>query len=136
MKYESKQHTASASASTVYERFSNFENLNPYIGDKVEDWQATKDRCSFKAQGMTLKLRMETPSEVLDSSGKDYVIKVVGEDTPVAISMWLQLKEVAQDTTKLRVVAEVELNMMLKMMVGSKLKDGVEAMAQRIAQSF
>lgn len=131
MEYTSKQHTAYAPAELVFERLSNFENLTPIVGEKVENWVATADTCSFKVQGFTLMLRMERIEPSVEDGS--FVIKVVGEDSPLPFAFFLQLKAVAASETRLRVVADVELNMMFKMMIGSKLQDAVDKLAEQIA---
>lgn len=134
MKYESKQHQANASAESMYEILSKFSNLTPIIADKVEQWSADDDTCSFKVQGMTLKLRMAR-EEMIAQDG-NYTIKVVSEDSPLPFAFWLQLKEVTPTESRLRVVADVELTMMIKMVVGSKLQEAVDRIAEQIAGGF
>lgn len=132
MKYESKQHTAYAPAAMIYERLSNFENLTPIVADKVEGWTATADTCAFKVQGFMLCLKMERVEQSTEGS---YTIKVVGDETPLPFAFFLQLKEVEAAQTRLRVVADVELNMMFKMMIGGKLQDAVDKLAEQIAMA-
>lgn len=57
--YTSKQQQIFRPAEQIYAAISSFENLTPAVADKVEEWQATADTCSFKAKGFTVKLRME-----------------------------------------------------------------------------
>ncbi len=133
-KYESKQQTAYAPAAAMYAALSKFSNLTPMLADKVEGWEADDDTCSFKVQGMAVRLRMDRESS--KAEGGNYVVKVVSEDSPMAFAFWLQMKEVGAMETRLRVVVEIELNMMMKMMIGSKLQDGVDKIAEQIATGF
>ena len=57
--YISKQQQVLRPAEQIYAVISRFDNLTPALADKVEEWQATEDSCSFKAKGFTVKLRME-----------------------------------------------------------------------------
>ena len=57
-KYESKQCQIFKSAAQIYPFISNFSLLTPAVADKVEEWNATEDTCSFKVKGFTVKLRM------------------------------------------------------------------------------
>ena len=50
--------------------------------------------------------------------------------------MWLQLKELAPDDTRMRIVVHAELNAMMRMMIGKKLQEGVDAVAAALAQGF
>ena len=57
-KYESKQQQIFKPAASIYPFISRFDMLTPALKDKVEEWSATEDTCSFKVKGFTLKLRM------------------------------------------------------------------------------
>ncbi len=129
--YISKQQQILRPAEQIYPVISRFDNLTPALADKVEEWQATEDRCSFKAKGFTVKLRMEeriAPKQ----------IKIVGDEggVPVDFAFWIQLQEVAENDTRMRLVLHVELNMMMKMMIGGKLQDALDRIAAGIARSF
>ncbi len=129
--YISKQQQILRPAEQIYTVISRFDNLTPALSDKVEEWQATEDRCSFKAKGFTVKLRME---ERIASKQ----IKIVGDEggVPVDFAFWIQLQEVAENDTRMRLVLHVELNMMMKMMIGGKLQDALDQIAAGIARSF
>ena len=47
--YISKQHQILRPAEQIYAVISRFDNLTPALADRVEEWQATEDTCSFKA---------------------------------------------------------------------------------------
>ena len=129
--YTSRQQQIRRPAQQIYTVVSRFDNLTPAVADKVEEWQATEDTCSFKAKGFTVKLRMAEKEE-------PKLIKIVGDDggVPMDFAFWLQLKEVAPDDTRMRLVLHIELNMMMRMMIGSKLQEAVDKIAEAIAQSF
>lgn len=129
-KYESKQQQIRRSADQIYMALSSFSNFTPILQDKVEEWQADEDSCSFKMKGMTARLRI-----VEREPGK--TIKIQGdESTPLDFTMWIQLKEVAPYDTRMRIVLHVELNMMMRMMVGKKLQGAVDQMAEAIATAM
>ena len=107
--YTSRQQQIRRSAQQIYDVVSRFDNLTPALADRVEEWQATEDRCSFKAKGFTVKLRIaekEAPK----------TIKIVGGDggVPMDFAFWLQLKEVAPYDTRMRLVLHIDLNMMMR----------------------
>ncbi len=129
--YISKQQQILRPAEQIYTVISRFDNLTPALADKVEEWQATEERCSFKAKGFTVKLRMEeriAPKQ----------IKIVGDEggVPIDFAFWIQLQQVAENDTRMRLVLHVELNMMMKMMIGGKLQDALDQIAAGIARSF
>mgnify|MGYP003266186993 FL=1 len=118
-------------AEQIYAVISRFDNLTPALADKVEEWQATEDSCSFKAKGFTVKLRIaekEAPK----------TIKVVGDDggVPMDFAFWIQLQEVSAADTRLRLVLRIDLNMMMKMMIGNKLQGALDQIAEGIARAM
>ncbi len=129
-KYESKQQQILRPASQIYAVVSRFDNFTPILKDKVEEWQADEDSCSFKVKGFTMSLRM------IDREEPKFV-KIVGEGvTPVDFTFWLQLHEVTPTDTRIRLVLHVELNMMMRMMIGGKLQKALDQIVEQIAQGF
>ena len=129
--YISKQHRILRPAEQIYAVISRFDNLTPAVADRVEEWQATEETCSFKAKGFTVKLRIaekEAPK----------TIKIVGGDggVPMDFAFWLQLKEVAPYDTRMRLVLHIDLNMMMRMMIGSKIQGAIDQIAEGIAQAM
>ena len=127
--YISKQQQVLRPAEQIYAVISRFDNLTPALADKVEEWQATEDSCSFKAKGFTVKLRMEEREP-----GK--YVKVVGDDggVPMDFAFWIQLQEVSAADTRLRLVLRIDLNMMMKMMIGNKLQGALDQIAEGSAR--
>ncbi len=129
-KYESKQQQILRPASQIYAVVSRFDNFTPILKDKVEEWQADEDSCSFKVKGFTMSLRM------IDREEPKFV-KIVGEGvTPVDFTFWLQLHEVTPTDTRIRLVLHVELNMMMRMMIGGKLQKALDQIVEQIAHGF
>ena len=129
--YISKQHQILRPAEQIYAVISHFDNLTPALADRVEEWQATEDRCSFKTKGFTVKLRME------EREAPKHV-KIVGDEggVPVDFAFWIQLHKVSDTDTRLRVVLHIDLNMMMRMMIGSKLQGAVDQIAEGIARAM
>ncbi|MBO7300282.1 MAG: polyketide cyclase [Tidjanibacter sp.] len=129
-KYESKQQQIRRSAEQIYTALASFNNFTPMIQDKVDEWSAEDDRCSFKVKGMTVKLCMVEREPYK-------LIKIQGDElNPVDFTFWLQLKEVAPYDTRMRIVVHAELNMMMRMMIGKKLQGAVDQMAEAIANAL
>ncbi len=129
--YISKQQQILRPVEMIYAAISRFDNLTPALADRVEEWQATEERCSFKAKGFTVKLRMEEREECKH-------VKIVGDEggVPMDFAFWIQLHKVADNDTRLRVVLHIELNMMMKMMIGGKLQGAVDQIAEGIAKAM
>ena len=129
--YISKQQQIRRPAEQIYAVISRFDNLTPALAGKVEEWQATEERCSFKAKGMTVKLRMEERTAPKQ-------IKITGDDggVPIDFTFWIQLQPVAEADTRLRLVLHTDLNMMMKMMLGGKLQGAVDQIAEGLARAM
>ncbi len=128
--YVSKQHQILRPADQIYQIISRFDNLTPALADKVEEWQADEQSCSFKAKGFNIRLRMEerVPSKH---------VKIVGDGgVPMDFAFWIQLHSVSECDTRMRLVLHVELNMMMKMMIGSKLQGALDQIAEGMAKAM
>ena len=130
-KYESKQRQVLKPASVIYSLVSDFSVLTPAVQDKVEEWQATADECSFKVKGFTVKLRM-----VDKVYGKH--VKITGDDggVPIDFNFWIQLHEVTPTDTRIRMVLHCELNMMMRMMIGGKIQKGLDQAVEGFTKAF
>lgn len=129
--YTSRQQQIRRSAQQIYDVVSRFDNLTPALADRVEEWQADEDTCSFKAKGFTVRLRMEERIEPRH-------VKIVGDDggIPMDFAFWIQLHKVSDTDTRMRLVLHIELNMMMKMMIGGKLQGGLDQIAEGIAKAM
>lgn len=131
-KYESKQQQIFKPAARIFPFISRFDMLTPALQDKVEEWSATEDTCSFKVKGFTVALRIVERVE-------NKHIKIAGDDgvgVPIDFSFWIQLHEVSESDTRIRMVLHAELNMMMRMMVGSKIQGGLDKAVEGLAQAF
>lgn len=127
--YISKQHQILRPAEQIYTVISRFDNLTPAVADRVEEWQATEDTCSFKAKGFAVRLRMEEREAPRH-------VKIVGDGVPMDFAFWIQLHKASDTDTRMRLVLRVELNAMMKMMVGGKLQDAIDRIAEGIARAM
>lgn len=130
-KYESKQQQVHHPASLIYPLISRLDLFSPALQDKVEDWQATPDSCSFKAKGMKICMRIEERVE-------NKHVKIVTDEggIPLDFAFWVQLKEVAPNDTRIRMVLHADLNMMMMMMLGGKIQDGLDKAVEQLAASL
>lgn len=129
-KYESKQYQIRRPAAEVYCILSDFSNFTPVLKDKVEGWQATENHCSFRLKGFSLGL------DIIEKVPFEYVKIGSEEEAPITFTFWIQLKEVAPGDTRMKLTLHAELNMMTKMMLGGKLREAVDKVAEQIANAF
>lgn len=129
MRYESKPQIVARCAEQIFGVASKFSNFTPMLADKVDSWQATNDTCSFKAQGFDLGLEIKERKEF-------ELIKVSSTTSPMPFEFELHLKTLEPYSTQIEVSMVVELNAMLKMMVGGKLQGAVDKIAEQIANGL
>jgi len=129
-KYESKQRQVTKPASMIYNFISDFTIFTPAVQGKVEEWSATPDECSFKVQGMRVGLR------IVEREENNYVKIKGGEGVPLDFTFWIQMKEVAECDTRIRMVLHADLNFAIKMMVGKKIQPALDQMVDSIADNL
>ncbi|MBQ9470115.1 MAG: polyketide cyclase [Bacteroidales bacterium] len=128
--YESKVVRISRRAEDVFNTLSKFDNFSPMAQGRVENWQADHDSCTFSIKGLTAGLRIVEREEFK-------TIKITGNElVPMEFYLWIQLKEVAPYDTRMKITAKAELNMMMRMLLGKKLEEGVNSLADGIATAF
>ncbi len=127
--YISNQEKINKPDYVIYSALSDFNNFSPMLADKVDGWSVEGDICTFKVKGLTLKLAMTVKEP-------NKLIKLEGVDMPFEGAFWLQIKGLAPDDTRIRIVVKVKLNAMMKMMVGKKIQHGIDEIAKQIATSF
>lgn len=114
----------------IYGVLSDFNNFTPIIADKVEQWDAAENRCSFKVKGFSVELHIveKEPHKL---------VKITGADgSPIDFTLWMQLVSLADNDTRMRIVLHTKLNVMMKMMIGKKIQEGIDQIAERVAESF
>lgn len=128
--YVSKQHQILRPAEQIFQMISRFDHLTPALQDKVEEWQADEDHCSFKAKGFSVRLK-------IDEKVAPKHVKIVGDGgIPMDFAFWIQLHSVSECDTRMRLVLHAELNMMMKMMIGGKIQKGLDDAITQLAASL
>ena len=96
---------------------------------KITDFESDADSCRFNITGMgqaEIRITNREPHKTIkvESSG----------GLPVGITFWVQLLPINAYQTKMRLTLHAEMSMMIKMMAGKKLEQGINHMADMLAQ--
>jgi carbon monoxide dehydrogenase subunit G len=140
-KYISEVKTANHNSEVIYNYLSNFNNLGRFINEstleniakqvpqiKIESFESDADSCRFSISPIG-----QAGLEIIDREPFK-TIKIAGSgNLPGKILIWIQIVPVSPYQSKLRITLHAELNMMLKMMAGKKLKDGVDKLAEMLS---
>ena len=128
VKIESKKVEIKRNVEFVYEYLADFTHFSMVANDKIENFKATQDRCSFTIKGMTdmgLKIISRLPNESI----------TILNDTDVPSSMPLnfliifEFERVEPYVTKVIVKMELDANPMIAMMVKKPLEKFVNSLA-------
>jgi hypothetical protein len=133
--YESAIKTISSSEEVVFSILGDLNNLkkfqdNPQIADKLKDMEFDTDNCSFSVEGfgkVGLRIIEREPFKS---------IKFESVNAPVKVNLWIQLKQVEVNDTKLKLTLKADLPTMIKMMVDKKLKEGINMVADLLAKAL
>lgn len=133
--YESDIKTISSSEEVVFDILSDLNNLkklqdNTELTQKVRDLEFERDSCSFSVEGIGkvgFKVIEREPFKT---------IKLESDHAMVHVNIWIQLKQVEIDDTRMKLTLKAEIPAMIKMMVDKKLQEGINKVADFIAMGL
>ena len=116
----------------VYDMLSNLENISKVMdrvpADKIKDISFDRDHVSMSVDPVgAIKLAVCEREE-------PKCIKFQTEKSPVPFYVWIQMLPVTDTTSKMKITAEADLNPFIKTLVQKPLQDGVEQIADGLAQ--
>ena len=133
--YESDIKTISSNEEVVFGILSDLNNLkkiqdNAPSTEQVKDLQFDTDSCSFAVEGfgrVGFRIIEREPFKT---------IKLHSEKAPINVNLWVQLKQRAENDTQMKLTLKAEIPAMIKMMVDKKLKDGINMIADVLANAL
>lgn len=141
-KYVSDTKVIDQNQQVVFNYLSNFENLSTYLNSgliekitekvpqiKITDFSSDRESCKFNITGLGLaeiKIVNRDPFKTIkvESSG----------GLPLSFTFWIQLLPASEYQTKMRLTLHAEMTMMIKMMAGSKLQEGINQLAETLSK--
>ena len=116
----------------VYDMLSNLENISKVMdrvpADKIKDISFDRDHVSMSVDPVgAIKLAVCEREE-------PKCIKFQTEKSPVPFYVWIQMLPVTDTTSKMKITAAADLNPFIKTLVQKPLQDGVEQIADGLAQ--
>lgn len=133
--YESDIKTISSNEEVVFGILSDLNNLRKIqeqapATDKVKDLEFDTDSCSFVVEGFG-----KVGFSVIEREPFE-TVKFESENAPVKVNVWIQLKQIDENQTAMKLTIKADLPTMIKMMVDKKLKEGVNVVADLLAKSL
>jgi hypothetical protein len=130
-KYESKITTVTKPQSEIYAQLADLRNLEKFKAAIPEQYLSEmiceEDFVSAKIPNFGNAVLRIIDREV------DKTIKFALENLPIQANLWVQLKEVEPLNTKIKLTIHAEIPFFLKPMIGNKLQDGIDKMADTLA---
>ena len=141
-KYVSEVKVVEQNQEVVYNYLSDFDHLSKYVNEgllqkvseqvpqlKISDFESDRDSCRFNIGGLgQAELRITEREELktikIESSGS----------LPLSFTFWIQLLPLAAYQCKMRLTLHADMSMMIKMMVGKKLEDGINQLAEVLSK--
>ncbi|HCC51679.1 MAG TPA: polyketide cyclase [Porphyromonadaceae bacterium] len=107
---------------------SNLERIKDRIPqDKIKDFTFDRDTCSFTVDPVGSVMFQIVERE------PNKTIKFSTTNSPIPLLMWIQLKQVAEKDTKLKMTVRADLNPFLKPMVSKPLQEAIDKISEIVA---
>lgn len=118
LKLESRIGKVARNEDQLFEFLTDFNNFRDFIpADRVSNFQAEKENCQFNVVGIGdagFRLIEKEPNRI---------IKIQGEGGDAyRFQFWIQLKQVAEMDTRVRLTMQVEMNPVLALMAKGPLQ--------------
>ncbi len=127
MNISSDWKTINGSTDQVYDTLSDLRNMGKFMPEQISDWEAEKDRCSFKIQGMTsLSLRLE------EQIPRQRLRLIPEGKSPFEFELLFHLRETGPNSTDAMVEVAADLNPMMAMMAKKPLQNLVDAIGKKL----
>lgn len=126
-KIESKIGVISERDEKIYQFLSDFNNFKSLLPpDKVKDFESDGESCRFTVEGIGqagLKFKEKEPHNL---------IKIISdEQTPFDFTLWIQIKEVKEGDSRMKITIDANLNTMMAAMVKKPLKTFVDTLIEQ-----
>ena len=107
---------------------SNLEKVRDRIPqDKIQEFEFDKDSCSIAVPPVgkiTFQIVEREPNKM---------IKFATTNSPVPLFLWIQLKQVEENDTRMKLTVRAELNPLIKPMVSKPLQDAIDKISTVLA---
>lgn len=133
VKTESKKTEIGRNAEFVFDYVSNFSNFSLMANDKIENFKATEDRCSFTIKGMGdfgLKIIGRIPYEKITVASDPEV------QSSMPLNFILNLNFEKTEAYKCNVTAVIELDVpqIMAMMIKKQLEKAADTLVETLKQ--
>lgn len=141
-KYVSEVKVINHNNEIVYNFLSDFNNLGQYFNEytlahisqqipngSITDFHTDTSSCHFSISSMGnvgFKIIEREPPKMLKITGEGKI--------PFTFTLWIQILPVSPYQCKIRLTLHANMNMMIKMVAGKKLNEGINKLAEALTQ--
>ena len=127
-KIESKTGQLQYPDNKIYDFITDFNNFKQFIPEeKVENWESSDDSCSFSLPSLG-----EASMSIIEKE-PNKLVKVAGSGSnAIKFTIWIQLKMIADNDTRIKITLEPQMNKMMEMMAQKPLKKFIDMLVDRI----
>ena len=108
---------------------NNIEKIKDKIPqDKIKDLEFDTDSCRFTVDlvgQISLRIVERDPFKT---------IKFAADHSPVDFNLWIQLKQVEENDTRIKVTVKADLNPMMKMLAAKPMETFVDKLVEILSQ--
>ena len=112
---------------------TNLENLQRFADfipqDKIKDLEINRDFVRFKVEGLGPKISIG----IVDQE-ENKMIKYGAENIPIPLNAWIQLKQVEELDTRMRITVKTDMPAMFRMMFEKKMQTGLDQAVDMLCQ--
>lgn len=106
---------------------SNLDKIKDRLPQEIKDFTYDKDSCSI-----TVTPVGKITFQVVDRE-PNKTIKFTTTDSPVPLHLWIQLNQVGENDTRMKLTARADLNPFIKPMVSKPLQDALDKISALLA---
>ena len=115
----------------IFEKLSDLTHLEQLKDriptDQIKEFSFDRDSCEFAVPPVG-KVKFSIVERCPNNT-----LKLSADQSPVDVSMWIQLKQMEEGKTAMKLTVQAQLNPLLKPMLSKPLQDGINKMADILA---
>ncbi len=130
-KYSSNKTTVNASCSEVYNFMSDFNNFEKLMPPQVHNWESDTDKCSFKIEGLS-----NFSMKIINKKENNRISIASFGNNPVDYYLDVFFEPVDDNSCKVLIEFDAELNSFMRMMADKPLKNFVNMLAEKLKELY
>ncbi len=127
--FESAIKKSTYPAETIFSFLADFDHFGEVIPqDKITNWQSNGDSCRF-----TIDPVGEVGLRIVEKEEYKTIKYTAEGKTPFNFFLWIQLKEVAEGDTRIKLTIKADMNPMIKMVASKPVNKFLDVLSDGIA---